>query len=301
MILVATHKKVRLNLPKGYEMIQINSNDSKWSGYLHDSDGISISEKNYCYSELTAMYWLWKNSKDSIKGICHYRRFFGISDRDDIYSFENVKKNDLINNVINEETVEKILKTYDIITIKPYRPYPLNGLEDLREYCYKSDIDSMTQIITDFYPDYYDSYIDTLNSKNLYYYNMLIASNSVFDSYCKWLFDVLEKIENITDISNYDAQHKRIYGYLSELLLNTYIKKNNLKCHSHKLIQISEFMNVSKNEDKRTNFKHRLFNILQSLGLFTIIRLLCSFQNKKEDYERYKNYSVWKKENENVK
>ena len=40
-----------------------------------DNTGDHISEKNCYYSELTGMYWVWKNSHAKVVGTCHYRRY----------------------------------------------------------------------------------------------------------------------------------------------------------------------------------------------------------------------------------
>ncbi|HPR33935.1 MAG TPA: DUF4422 domain-containing protein, partial [Prolixibacteraceae bacterium] len=45
-------------------------------GIPGDDSGDSISEKNPWYSELTGIYWVWKNTDQPFTGCCHYRRFF---------------------------------------------------------------------------------------------------------------------------------------------------------------------------------------------------------------------------------
>ena len=52
--------------------------------------------------------------------------------------------------------------------------------------------------------------------------------NNNFDLYCKWLFDILGTLETKLDISTYNKQEARIYGYLSEILLNVWIRKEKL-------------------------------------------------------------------------
>ena len=76
-IFVAMHKYVDININNRlYEPILVGNNKKeKKVNILSDDTGDNISDKNINYCELTAVYWIWKNSKEDIVGLCHYRRF----------------------------------------------------------------------------------------------------------------------------------------------------------------------------------------------------------------------------------
>lgn len=44
--------------------------------FLSDSTGDNIADRNPSYSEMTAQYWVYRNTSDEYVGICHYRRMF---------------------------------------------------------------------------------------------------------------------------------------------------------------------------------------------------------------------------------
>ncbi|MFM9596958.1 DUF4422 domain-containing protein, partial [Streptomyces scabiei] len=46
------------------------------------------------------------------------------------------------------------------------------------------------------------------------------------ESYCTFMFGVLNKVENQIDITNYSVQEKRVFGYLSELLMDVWLETN---------------------------------------------------------------------------
>ena len=79
------------------------------------------------------------------------------------------------------------------------------------------------------YKEYVDDYDYIMNSKATSYCNMVIMSKDNYNNYCKWLFDILFSLEKITDLSGYTKQEQRLYGFLSEFLLNVWIKHNRLK------------------------------------------------------------------------
>lgn len=43
-------------------------------GWLVDDSGDNISKLNEIWGDLTMLYWVWKNTKDNMVGVCQYRR-----------------------------------------------------------------------------------------------------------------------------------------------------------------------------------------------------------------------------------
>ena len=48
---------------------------------------------------------------------------------------------------------------------------------------------------------------------------------------------MLFKLEEVTDLTDYTPAEARIYGYLSEILLNVWVQKNKLKVKYCDIIQ----------------------------------------------------------------
>ena len=74
---VITHKKFNYPISQGYVPLLVGANKNENpNNYETDNAGENISNKNPNYSELTGLYWLWKNNHDKNIGISHYRRYF---------------------------------------------------------------------------------------------------------------------------------------------------------------------------------------------------------------------------------
>jgi len=237
-VYVATHKSIEHDLPKYCKKVQVNCNKQEqlWDGYIHDNEGDNISDKNYSYSELTVIYWAWKNSDADVKGICHYRRYFTRYTNDTLIPIYKLDCQHMLEECLTEEEIKARLECdCDMILTKPYAPYPETVREEMEKYVYKKDLDTLCQVIEAHYPEYSDTLEQVMNSHNISFFNMCIATDKVFNQYCEWLFAVLQQVEAVIDISQYDKQHQRLYGYLAEILLNVYVQKNGLRCCYYKM------------------------------------------------------------------
>ena len=76
-IYIMAHKKFAPPEEKGNIPLQVGAALHEDLGYLRDDVGENISDRNQNYSELTGLYWIWKNEKEAdITGLVHYRRYF---------------------------------------------------------------------------------------------------------------------------------------------------------------------------------------------------------------------------------
>lgn len=224
-VYIVSHKKVEVPVPNGYKLIQVGNLENNFDGFVRDNSGDNISEKNSNYCELTAQYWIWKNSDADIKGLVHYRRFF-----DSKKSFKIQSK---LKNIVTEDKVESLLNEYDILLPNKRNYYIETSYSHYIHAHKKEGLDVTRKIISEYFSEYLDSYDNVLNRKKAHMFNMMIAKKDVFDSYSQWLFGILEKVENNIDISDWNQSESRIYGYISELLLDVWLDQ-------HKDLKIEE-------------------------------------------------------------
>lgn len=217
MIYIATHKKFNVPNLNGYCALQVGAEGKEKYGYLRDNIGNHISGKNANYCELTGLYWIWKNTDDSYKGLVHYRRYFG--------------RNNLsnkISDICSYEYLLNCLKSVDIVL--PYVEYfKQNAKEEILLHCCTEEIfDKLRQIIETKYPDYIETYDRYFNENKASLFNMLFCKGEIFDAYCEWLFSILFVLEKQVDLAKLNTYQQRLYGFLSERLLNVWVIKNKL-------------------------------------------------------------------------
>lgn len=222
-ILVATHKKYQMPIGSCYLPIHVGKEGKSDIGYMVDNTGENISKKNAYFCELTGLYWGWKNLKCDYIGLVHYRRHF--SNKNFIYRLCHNNFDCILNN----SDTEKLVKQYDVILPKK-RNYCIETLYSHYEHThYAEHLIETRKIIYEYYTAYINDFDTIMERTSAHMFNMFIMKKELADDYCEWLFSILNKLEEKIDISQYSSFDARLFGRISELLLNVWLEHKQLE------------------------------------------------------------------------
>ena len=174
-----------------------------YRGAVTDDTGENISARNRQYCELTALYWIWRNAREEIAGLSHYRRHF----------------------LLPEDWVERMEERgIDVIL-----PTPLYVAPTLAEnFRRRHD------------PDIWDCMMETLERRDVRLFheaerffqgnlyspcNMLVARRPALNELCGWMFPVLDAVVEIQG-QKADMYQNRYPGFLSERLMTFFFERN---------------------------------------------------------------------------
>lgn len=264
MIFVITHKSFDDSIVDNehYCVLHVGKNDNCKENYFRDDTGDNISEKNNSYCELTGLYWIWKNSKlngSEVTGLVHYRRYFTTRIGDLMYTYFNIMPD-----ALKYSLVEKSLKSADIIL-----PKRVNIARTVKRFYADlhvgEDIEFARDAVLQAYPDYVNSFDSVMNKHYFYYANMMICRKELLDDYCLWLFNVMDILQQKINLDKYEDKYQaRVFGFISERLLQVWVEHNGLK--------VKEYP-VFNTEEKRITIFKKNFNRLKNVISYTRRRL----------------------------
>ncbi len=216
-IVIATHKSYWMPEDSMYLPIQVGAEGKNIDlGFQKDNTGDNISKKNSNYCELTGLYWAWKNLKADYIGIAHYRRHFS-------YRGASGKKQERI---LTHEKAAELVQKSDIILPKQ-RYYVIESNYSQYAHAHHAiDLDTTRDIIMEKYPSYIPFFDRSMKSTHGHRFNMFIMKYDRFCEYCTWFFDILFELERQLDISSYSINDARVFGFVSERLLDVWISTN---------------------------------------------------------------------------
>ena len=214
-VLIATHKKYDMPSDPVYYPVQAGRELHDALEYPGDNTGDHISGKNKNFCELTCLYWAWKNLEADYLGLVHYRRHFAGK-----FSFQKR------NRILTGEQLSALLEKYPVIMPEKRNYFIENNYSQYVHAHNEQDLTVTRSVIEEKYPDYLAAWDRIMKRTDGYRFNMCIMRRDLMDAYCAWLFDILFEVEKQLDISNYSAYDARVFGFISERLLDVWVEKN---------------------------------------------------------------------------
>lgn len=244
-IYIATHKPYEMPSDGIYQPLMVGSilRDEIPTGYQRDDQGDNISAKNPNFNELTGIYWIWKNSEEDSVGLVHYRRYLGKKSGHDYASR------------LNQQDVEDLLRQYDVILPKKRNYYIENQRNHYLHAHAHEPYEIMEKVIREDYADFYPAFQRMEQSTKAHLFNMFIMKKEAFDDYATFVFGVLEKVEEQIDLSTLQGQDARVFGFLSERLMDTWLNTRSYSFTEAPVISLEK----TNWFDKGTQFLKRKF------------------------------------------
>lgn len=173
-----------------------------FSNGIVDCSGENISNENKQFCELTALYWIWKNAKQDIVGLVHYRRHFLLPKNWQAWMEEN-----------------------KVDVILPIPLYVAPNLEDnYKKRHVAEDWIFMMNYLQKNNPEDYE-YAKSFFRTNLYSpCNMFIMRKEVLNDLCTWLFPILDAVVAHGG-QREDIYQNRYPGFLSERLITFFFDR----------------------------------------------------------------------------
>jgi hypothetical protein len=171
-------------------------------GFVFDDVGDNISQLNWTLGDLTATYWIWKNSKDYFVGTSQYRRFW-----DD--TITDIEFSDNVLYVQEPVQLDRSLKEQYI------ECHGTLGISILDSMSKSKEIPLTPQMLETTYSLGY-----------LYSCNMFIANKALYDNFCEVLFGIVFKIHEVYGeaIKELDAYNRRTPAFLAERIITALIE-----------------------------------------------------------------------------
>lgn len=243
-ILVACHKPSVLPKNSLFLPVQVGSEIAakQLENMEHDNNGENISSKNPAYCELTAQYWGWKNVQADYYGLCHYRRFLCFANVDMPKNVRNQYEAGAIDSFnlkkfgLEDETeMRTVIEANDVVVgqlqevSKLYTPHGNQNtalkhwIAHDRALINIKDLEKMLDLLDGISPAVGKSTREYLNGGKFLGFNCFVMKKALFDEMCAIEFKVLEELEKYVDLSTYNQQLARIFGFMGEIISSGYV------------------------------------------------------------------------------
>ena len=217
-ILIAAHKPYWMPSDPVYLPLHVGAEGKNDIGFTKDNTGDNISAKNPHFCELTGLYWAWKNLDADYIGLVHYRRYFTHK--------EGRSVEDKRAQILTTDDWLQLLTGHPVI-VPGRRNYYIETNRSHYNHAHHPDgLDLAEAIIHEKFPAYDAAFQKVMKRTWAHMFNMFVMRRDLYDAYMDWLFTILFEVEKRVDITGWDTYESRIYGFVSELLLDVWLEEN---------------------------------------------------------------------------
>ena len=207
-VVVASHRSYVMPSDTVYPPLLVGADGKNGlDGWARDDSGDNISARNPNWCELTGLYWAWKNLPCDALGLVHYRRHFrgwkGIASGSEL---------------------KALLCGTDVILPRKRNYFIETNYSQYVHAHHAQDLDLTRQILSERHPDCLAAFDRVMRRTSGHRFNMFVMRKPLADDYCSWLFDILFELERRLDITGYSAYDARVFGFVSERLLDVWIE-----------------------------------------------------------------------------
>ena len=250
-ILIACHKNCPVPQDPVYFPVQVGADGKESIGFTPDNTGDNISAKNCMYSEMTGLYWAWKNLTCDYIGLVHYSRFLAMKAKIGTASLDDVLTGDDVRGLLSRHKI--ILpkrRNYCIETIYSHYSHTLDG----------THLDAARDSIAERCPEYSASFSRVMGRTWAHMFNMFIMPKMLADEYCSWLFPILGDVEARIDKSGMSGFQLRFVGRISEMLLDVWLDR---QLEAGK-IQPDDMVEVPYIYTRKINWRNKITSFLMA-------------------------------------
>lgn len=228
-ILVMAHRPYAMPDGELYLPLQIGAAGQADCGMVRDDTGDNLSALNPYYSELTGLYWAWRNLTCDYVGLVHYRRYLA--------GRQIFVANGKRHKILSAAEVAQLLTTADVILPRP-RYYAESLYRHYAQTTYPEPLRITGEIIREKYPAYAAEFEQLKYRRHAHMLNMFVMKKDLLDEYCRWLFDILGELQRRIDVKQYNAFHARLFGRIGELLLDVWLRTKKVKYREVKVVNL---------------------------------------------------------------
>ncbi|MFT8732735.1 MAG: DUF4422 domain-containing protein [Acetobacter fabarum] len=248
-IYVYHHADANINKNRYFEPIQGGRSiaDTKFAGMIGDDTGDNISARNRDWGELTALYWIWKNTRHDYVGLNTEKSYLNFSEHGRQQISLLNKQMDFID--FCSQNIEERCSQHRFLTAPITKIHPPSAASDIQTFYEnygfehdQQDLDLLLTLIKNEFGAYYETALITAHIDTRFHDENIFMKRDVFDEYCAFVFSVLFAFEKVIDTSGRSPYQKKVFRFLYAFLSNVFLMKHFMHGSKEAFFQAGEII-----------------------------------------------------------